>query len=85
MSDSPKRVDSEKVEKVLNEAETELFKMGRKTTVLFAQLPNGFELTVSSSCVDPDDYDPDLGREICESRLETKIWELLGHQAHPDL
>ncbi|MFA5381925.1 MAG: Gp49 family protein [Candidatus Micrarchaeia archaeon] len=53
-------------------------KLGSKTTVVQAELANGFIITDSSSCVDPVNYDDKLGTEICLSRIKNKIWELLG-------
>lgn len=47
-----------------------------KCTVLCCKLPNGFVLTESSSCVSPENYDEDLGYEICMDRLISKLFEL---------
>lgn len=77
--------DPDLVKSIIEEADTEVFQKGKKTTVMFAKLPNGFEVVVSSSCVDPDDYDESLGRKICRDRLKSKVWELLGAEAHDDL
>lgn len=52
--------------------------MGNKTTVVRAELINGFTIVDSSSCVDPANYNEDMGREICLERIKNKIWELLG-------
>lgn len=54
-------------------------KMGQKTTVLCSTLPNGFEIVTSSSCVDPDNYDHEVGLMQCQSRFEDKLWELEGY------
>lgn len=50
-----------------------------KTTVVMAQLPSGFVITESSSCVDPENYDEKIGLEICIDRITNKIWELEGY------
>ena len=42
----------------------EFFKLGRKTTVCLLTLKNGFEILTSSSCVNPDNYDQELGERI---------------------
>jgi hypothetical protein len=52
--------------------------MGDKTTVVQATLRNGFVITESSSCVDPANYDKDVGEKICMDRIQNKVWELLG-------
>ena len=52
-----------------------------KTTIVIATLPNGFQIVESSSCVDPDNYDVDIGRENAMKRIVDKVWELEGYVA----
>lgn len=52
--------------------------MGEKTTVVRAVLRNGFEIVESSSCVSPENYDEELGAEICLEKIRDKVWFLLG-------
>lgn len=52
--------------------------MGKKTTVAKATLINGFEMVEGSSCVDPKNYDEDLGTKICLGRMRDEVWKLLG-------
>jgi len=52
--------------------------VGPKTTVVQATLRNGFVITESSTCVDPANYNEDLGKKICMERIKNKVWELLG-------
>lgn len=59
-------------------ADCQMTKMGDKTTVVVCTLVNGFVVTESSSCVDPANYDQELGRKLCVERIKTKVWELLG-------
>ena len=54
-------------------------KMGDKTTVVCLQLPNGFEMIQSSACVDVDNYDHNVGVNICMERIRGKIYELEGY------
>lgn len=51
-----------------------------KCTVVVAQLPNGFILTESSACVDPANYDVNIGIECCKKRIIDKIWLLEGYR-----
>ena len=53
-------------------------KMGEKTTVAKGTLINGFELIEGSSCVDPKNYDEELGTKICVGRMRDEVWKLLG-------
>lgn len=56
----------------------ESIKMGEKTTVAKATLINGFEMVDGSSCVDPRNYNEELGTKICVGRMRDKVWMLLG-------
>jgi len=49
-----------------------------KTTVVVCTLINGFTITESSACVDPANYDEQIGKEICLTKIKDKIWFLLG-------
>lgn len=57
---------------------TEVLTVGEKTTVVQATLKNGFEIMESSSCVDPANYDEELGARICMDRIKNQVWHLLG-------
>lgn len=53
-------------------------KMGEKTTVAKGTLINGFEMIEGSSCVDPKNYNEELGTKICVGRMRNEVWKLLG-------
>ena len=50
-----------------------------KCTIVSCKLPNGFVVTESSACVSPENYDVDLGIEICMNKITNKVWELEGY------
>lgn len=56
----------------------EVKQWGNKTTIVKATLKNGFIIVESSSCVDPDNFNMDIGYNICRERIQNKIWEMLG-------
>ena len=56
----------------------EVTTMGDRTTVVRAVLRNGFVLVESSSCVSAENYDEQLGADICLSHIKDKVWMLLG-------
>jgi hypothetical protein len=72
-------VTKEKVEEILAGSSLDIVKLGDKTTVVAATLPNGFVVVASSSCVDPENYDENIGVSICKKRIIDKIWELEGY------
>ena len=52
--------------------------LGSVVTVTTVTLANGFTITESSTCVDPDNYDVEIGVDCCMERIKDKIWYLLG-------
>lgn len=72
-------VSYDRVAKLLSDAEITHTKLGDKTTVVQVILPNGFVIVESSSCVDPENYDHEEGKNCCVKRIENKIWELEGY------
>lgn len=69
-------VDSEYVDWLIENSEINVITAHGKCTVVTCQLPSGFVIVESSSCVDPKNYDKNLGVEICMKRIKDKIYEL---------
>lgn len=70
---------------IMNESEFEVFTAFGKCTIVICKLPNGFILTESSACVDPVNYDEEMGEQICKERIENKLWELEGYLLQTDV
>lgn len=51
---------------------------GRKTTVVHARCKTGFEVTETSACVDPANYDAKVGSDIATKKISDVIWSHLG-------
>ena len=47
-------------------------------TIVAWNLPNGFTISDQSGCVDPKNYDREIGVEICLEHLRDKLWMLYG-------
>ncbi|MDD4456315.1 MAG: Gp49 family protein [Syntrophotalea acetylenica] len=69
-------ISQEMVDGFIKEVNTT--RLGEKTTCVRAVLVNGFEIVESSACVDPQNYDEQMGKEICLKKIKDKIWFLLG-------
>ena len=75
------RTDAPSISKKMVEnfiAEVHVDTLGEKTTVVRAVLANGFEIVESSSCVSAENYDQNLGKDICMEKIVGKVWYLLG-------
>lgn len=81
----PTKVTPQQIQEIMDACTVESARLGDKTTVVSATLPNGFVIVESSSCVDPVNYDHEIGVEICLKRIEDKIWELEGYLLQPKM
>lgn len=72
-------VTQEHIDLLIKQSEIQVFKTGQKTCVVTLILSSGFEITASSACVDPVNYDEAMGKQICLKKIEDKLWELEGY------
>lgn len=56
----------------------DVFTKKEKITIVIATLKNGFTIVESSACVDPKNYDENIGAEICKERIKNQVWNHLG-------
>ena len=52
---------------------------GKPTTYVTVRMKNGFTLRESTTCVDPANYNEEIGKKLCLKRIEDKVWYLLGY------
>lgn len=52
--------------------------IGKKTTVATATTLTGYEVTKTSSCVNPKNYDIEIGKDIAYSSIVYELWEKLS-------
>ena len=43
-------------------------------------LRNGFTVTGESACASPENFDPEIGRNIARQNAGDKVWPLLGYE-----
>jgi hypothetical protein len=72
-------ITQEDIDTLLQEAEVGVATVFDKVTVVSVKLKNGFVVTESSGCVDPENYNPELGFDICMEHIANKLWELEGY------
>ena len=82
---SSNTVTGEMIDKIVEATEFKTQTVYGKTTIVSAKLPNGFIITESSSCVDPANYDEEIGAKICKDRIKNKIWELEGYKLQDEI
>jgi hypothetical protein len=67
------------IDKLLQEAEVGVATVHDKCTLVSVKLKNGFVITDSFACVDPENYSVEAGFDVCMDRIATKLWELEGY------
>lgn len=55
------------------------WKIGLKTTIILLTLKNGFEVIGKSGCVDPANYNHEIGVKIARERAIDQLWFLEGY------
>lgn len=78
-------ITEEYIAEIMENSEFETHTVFGKCTIVSCRLPNGFVITESSSCVSPENYDEDLGAEICFKKIADKIWELEAYRLQQHL
>ena len=78
-------VTAEHVQYIMDNAEYEIFTTFDKCTVVSCKLPNGFVIVESSACVDAENYDEELGAEICFGKIVDKVWEMEGYKLQNEM
>lgn len=73
-------VTQEQIDKLIQNADVDVRTVFDKCTLVTVKLENGFVITESSSCVDPKNYNENVGKEICIERIKNKLWELEGYK-----
>ena len=73
------RVKPEDVAAIISESEIVAEDRFGCMTVVHCKLPCGFVVTETSACIDPANYDREIGTGICMKRIEDRVWELEGY------
>ena len=73
------RVTKDQISKLLDEAETEEHTFFGKDHVVCFRLSNGFTISGRGACVDPANFDIEIGRRIAREQAENQLWQLEGY------
>ena len=58
---------------------------GKPCTYVTVRMKNGFTLRESTTCVDPANYNEEIGKQICLKKIEDKVWFLLGYSLQTEM
>ena len=83
--EEPKSVDINWIDKIVNESQINVTTVFDKCTVVACKLPSGFVIVESSACIDPKNYDKDLGVDICLNRIRDRICEMEAYKVSDEM
>lgn len=78
-------VTLEQIEQIYKQSEKQIKVLWNKCTVMAVQLESGFTIVVHSACVDPKNFDEQIGLDICKEKVMNKLWELEGYKLQCEL
>lgn len=73
------KVTVEQIEGLINSAETLEHIFWGKELLVSYKLPSGFTVTGRAACVDPDNFNLDIGRDIARENALNQLWALEGY------
>ena len=72
------RLTKEDIDNFLNKSEILSYQGDPKTTVVRVLGPTGFVDWDTASCVNPENYNEDIGRKIALDHITDRLWMMLG-------
>lgn len=78
-------VTIEQIDEIIENSEIIIQTDFDKCTIVACRLPNGFVIVESSACVCPENYDEQVGVDICLNKIKDKLWELEGYRLQEEI
>ena len=72
------KLTQEDIEAIEGKCEEQVWEPFPGITIVAWNLPNGFSICDQSGCIDPKNYDCEIGVGICREHLRDKLWMLYG-------
>lgn len=74
------KITQTEIDEILEKSQMEIMEPFGKCTIVAVKLQNGFIITESNVCLDPESYNKELGIQICVERIKNRIWELESYK-----
>ena len=78
-------VTYKRIEEIMRNSDIITHRVFDKCTIVSCRLPNGFIIVESSTCVDPENYNEEIGINICLDKIEDRIWKLEAYRLQEEL
>lgn len=76
-------ITDDKISEVIEKVEYQ--RIGRKTTICCLTLKNGFEVIGTSACVDPENFNEELGKKYAYEVAKNDVKEFEGYRLQSEL
>jgi len=74
------RVKEEDIDKLIAESTQQRQVFWGKEMVISFSLASGFTVTGRSACIDPANFDEEIGVYLCENDAKSQLWQLEGYR-----
>lgn len=78
-------VTQERINELLDSAETQEHIFWDKELLVSYKLNSGFTVTGRAACVDPANFDLEIGRKYAREDAENQLWKLEGYRLQLNL
>jgi uncharacterized 2Fe-2S/4Fe-4S cluster protein (DUF4445 family) len=79
------RVTRQMIDDLIASSQTQEHIFWGKELLVSYQLECGFTVTGRAACIDPDNFDIEIGRLVAEENAKTQLWQLEGYRLNWDL
>ena len=79
------RVTQAQIDELIESSETQEHTFWGKELVVSYRLPSGFTVLGRGACVDPANFDLEIGRKIARESVEHQLWQLEGYRLQLEL
>ena len=75
----PDKIKPAEIDDILSHAKINTVCLTNKTVSVTVTLANGFEITDTGSCLNPDDFNVEIGKDVAMQRIKDRLWMLEGY------
>lgn len=83
--DKTNKLTDNRIIRLLQNSDYEYHISFKKALILSCKLPNGFVIIGVGACVDPENFDISIGKEVALKQIYEKLWELEGYVLQSNL
>jgi len=82
---SQNKITQEQIDALLDSADTQEVIFWDKDLIVSYRLPCGFSIIGRGVCVDPANFDIEIGRKVARDDAANKLWEIEGYRLQLEL